>query len=308
MSKQIFIGGCPRSGTTLLGAMLGSSPDILCVPESQFKTDLLKSNTLADPGKVISKIQKSPRFKLWQLELPANFSGGSSKAGSEIFEGIVAQYGKLKSKTNYRSWVDHTPCNLINAPLILKEFPEARFIHIVRDGRGVAASILPLDWGPNTIKYSAAAWIGHLAYGFAVEANYPKQAKRVKYEDLVEKPAETLKELCEWLGIGFVEAMVSGSGFELPKYTKKQHSLVGKGVNSNRATAWQKSLSPAQIQEYEFRAGDMLKLLGYPLLFPEEAKLRKTLWNTLSREGKELFYSRVVNPMRNRKRLKTSIP
>ena len=76
-----------------------------------------------------------------------------------MIEWIVKKYGKHVGKPDPRIWVDHTPQNLIHAKLLVDLFPDARMIHIVRDGRAVANSLMRVDRGPNNIEDAANFWV-----------------------------------------------------------------------------------------------------------------------------------------------------
>ena len=73
MMKTVFIGGCVRSGTTLLGSILGTHDKCICTPESRFKIDVIKMgqhpNEVADIDTYFQSIQKMWRFKIWNLKL-----------------------------------------------------------------------------------------------------------------------------------------------------------------------------------------------------------------------------------------------
>lgn len=170
--RPIFIGGCERSGTTLLGAMLGSHSSCLCVPEMKFKTEMLEFadngvNNAVDPAYALEKLAHRSNFKIWGLSLGQIAAPGKALAGRELVEWTVAAYGQKVGKTDPTIWIDHTPANIKYAWTLFQAFPDAYMVHLIRDGRAVAASLLPLDWGPNEIDSAAHYWAEALAYGLA---------------------------------------------------------------------------------------------------------------------------------------------
>ena len=190
----VFIGGCDRSGTTLLGTLLGGHSECICVPESQFKIEMFRfadwGRNDIDVGHILNKIRTLFRFRLWGLDIDAKSVPikqiGSSY--SELMSWIVREYSKNHGKPNPSFWIDHTPSNTRYASSLFNLFPEARILHIVRDGRGVASSIMRLDWGPNTINNAARYWVEKVAYGLASEMYWGShRVKRVIYEDLSSK-------------------------------------------------------------------------------------------------------------------------
>lgn len=266
----VFIGGCGRSGTTMLASMLGSHSSVLTVPEYQCKYKILKKLdgcfSIKSVPIAIESMKNDIKFKFWDLNTLLNDISEKNFDGSyrQFIEYFVNLYGQQKSQTDFEFWVDHTPANISHTNLLLKEFPESKFLHIVRDGRAVAASVLPLDWGPNTIRRAAEAWQIYLSSGLAAEIKLPSDRfLRVHYENLVRHPRQVLTKICEFIGIEYEDGMELGKGFEVPGVTKKQHSLVGSLPNPDRIDSWKKQLSPTQIEYFEFYAGNTLELLGY---------------------------------------------
>ena len=99
------------------------------------------------------------------------------------------------------------------------------FLHIVRDGRAVAASWIPLTWGPNTVVGAARQWMMHMAGGLAAEQSLPSaQVRSVRYETLVSEPDAVMGERCARLDLPFRAAMTEGKGFQVPAYTRNQHT------------------------------------------------------------------------------------
>lgn len=308
----IFIGGCERSGTTLLGAMLGVPASYLCVPEMQFKFDILQwaansdTNRL-DTSETLKRLTRRARFRLWELELSEASSSQPSLSGREMIEWLVRQYGQQVEKTLPMVWIDHTPKNIRHTQTLFTAFPDARMVHIVRDGRAVAASVLPLDWGPNVIESAARFWAERLAYGLAAELRWPERVVRVRYEDLVQAPEATLRELCGHLSISYDPTMRQGTGFHTPRYTAKQHMLVGKAPDPARIHGWQQQLTARQIEIFENVTTDLLEMLGYTPQFGVSAK--KVTWKeSFVGSVQELYKKEFVNRRRKRQRKAATIP
>jgi hypothetical protein len=304
IERQIFIGGCGRSGTTLMGAILGAHSACICTPESHFKTSVLQAcggdPDQVDPQTAVDLIRRHWRFKLWGLDIdptqvPLSEVGTSY---SHMLKCIVSRYAKRQGKPGASIWVDHTPANVRQALTLLKVFPQAKLIHAIRDGRAVACSIMPLDWGPNTAARAARWWMDALVPGLALEALLGEdRIIRVRYEDLVRAPEETLSDLCARLEIGYEPQMVEGSGFKPPQYTISQHELIGKAPDAARASRWEKRLTPRQIEIFESLSHDFLSGLGYRLRYGPSARTPH-LAERLSAAAKELVQGEIVNRVR----------
>jgi hypothetical protein len=309
IDRQIFIGGCSRSGTTLLGAMLGAHSECICPPESHFKISVLGAcgwdKDAVDVQTALSLIQRHWRFKIWELdidptELPEKALGTSYP---RLLGWIVARYAEGLGKSGANIWVDHTPANIGDAPTLLELFPRSKMIHIVRDGRAVAGSIMGLDWGPNTIIKAARWWLDAVAYGLALETLLKEQEEkedqitRVRYEDLVTTPEETLGRLCDHLGIDYQPQMAKAGGFKPPRYTASQHTLIGKEPDAGRATRWETQLTVRQIEIFESLAHDFLNYLGYPLRYGLRARPPNVAERVIA-GATEIYREQITNRIR----------
>jgi len=273
--RFLFIGGCPRSGTTLLGDMLGAAQGALCLPESQF----LFRGLPADPGEAFDA--PATRVSAWHRGFVDHFRfAGWREIGcgrdqdltgitqyADLAGRMAAAYAAAAGRPTPQFVIEQSPESIRFADRIAAGFPGARMIHLVRDGRAVANSVLPLDWGPHSILDAARYWLDWVSVGLAArEVLGPDRVMTVRYEDLLRAPALTLKRICQWADLAFDPSMIDGGGLILPGYTKGQHALVGKRPDPGRIDSWQGSLTVRAIELFEALAGDQLRLLGYSLL------------------------------------------
>ncbi|MFN2383983.1 MAG: sulfotransferase [Gemmatimonadota bacterium] len=315
--RPIFIGGCGRSGTTLLGAMLGAHPDAVATPESPFKTEVLAGLPAAlgpaDIERAARRIGNHFRYRLWQaapegtsMDAPSADAAPSAPYPALLLD-LVRRYAAGRDKPAARFWIDHTPDNTAHAATLLALFPEARLIHLVRDGRAVAASVLPLDWGPNTITQAGRWWGQKLAYGLGAESS-PLAARvlRVRLEDVVREPAAALERISAFAGLAVHPAMLAGGGFQVPEYSSAQHARVGQAPDPAVLTRWERTLSPRDIELFEWLTGDLLECLGYVPRFGARARgpSRREHAALLARET----LRRVQNPYRQRRRRRDATP
>ncbi|MGD2166263.1 MAG: sulfotransferase [Anaerolineae bacterium] len=299
IERQIFIGGCSRSGTTLLGAILGAHSECICPPESHFKVSVLRScqreDGSIDPEEALRLIRIHWRFKLWNLEIDPREAPRTSYV--DLFTWLVEAFAADRGLSG-SIWVDHTPENINYASLLLELFPQAKILHIVRDGRAVANSILPLDWGPNTVIKAARWWQSMVREGLALEAFLPSdQIVRVRYEDLVYEPEETVQWLCAEMDLTYELTMLRADGFRPPGYTSSQHELIGKRPDPAPATRWKTSLTDRQVEIFESLAADLLRQMGYELIYGAKAK-PPTLVERAASYVKELVRGDIINGVR----------
>ncbi|MEM7062418.1 MAG: sulfotransferase [Cyanobacteria bacterium P01_B01_bin.77] len=239
----IFIVGCPRSGTTLLQSLLASHSAIASFPESKFFLRLI-----AEPR------QQSRRYKLGlasadikptlkrfldevdapDLTLPTLPFVRSYVAG---FDRILRQLAQRQGK---HIWLEKTPEHLHSIGDIQRYLPQAKIIHIVRNGTDTIASLYdlcqrhPHIWGQyfEGLDGCIERWINDVT----ISRRYLNQPnhKVVRYETLVDSTEAELQRLCQFLGISFEAAM-------LTRYQRTSQGLVRRREN------W-KGLNQAAIQ------------------------------------------------------------
>ena len=310
-TRPVFIGGCPRSGTTLLGSILGSHSNCLATPESKFNISVCRRGLAAaaesDMGAVVSMIANHWSFRLWDLDIPKEIRESPRAQYSDVMVRLVREYGHKVGKPDAAVWIDHTPANTLIAPHLFELFPQARMVHLVRDGRATAASVMRLDWGPNTVSKAARVWISRVAHGLACESRFgPQRVRQVRYEDLVSEPEATVRNVCEFIGIDFQPSMVSGTDFDVMPYTSNQHALIGQVPDVSRITGWQNELRPRQIEIFENIAGTLLVALNYELVYGMQAKGMTTTESIV--EALQDTYQRVVvNRVLRRRRINRSM-
>lgn len=256
----------------MLGAMLGSSSQSVAVPEAPFigqTSYLLMINGGHYPRDPALQLARgSHRINHWKIEVPWDDYRGSEWVTPEEYrsfiESLVGIFWQTREQPAPQFWVEHSPTNIRYSRALDQVFPDAHFVHIYRDGRGVAASVLPMDWGATDTLEAANHWLGDIAFGLVAEQAIPgERFHSVQFEHLVQDPGTVLSGLCEAIGIPFDPNMVLGDKFDVPAYNDQQHLLVGQHPDPGRVDAWKTTLSPRQIEVFESRAGPMLVHLGY---------------------------------------------
>lgn len=305
--RPVFIGGCDRSGTTLLGDILGATSWSFVTPESQFFHEMLfrlKLGAFDDDHAAASWLHNQFRFASWDLELSIeqltkliNIDNPRSS-----FDGIVEHYLQQKhpDKSHADVWIDHTPDNFKYHSSLKALYPEARFIHIVRDGRAVSHSLKDLEWGPNNAYSASRHWADRLLQALNVEVAENDNCFRLSFEQLVTEPDKVLPQLCAFIGIPYEPEMINGGGLQIPSFTSKQHSLVGTSPKKQQADAWRKKTTPQDLRDFESYPLSRLLLekMGYSLEHSKLPKLSRT--RILNRYLHEFIYN-MLHRMRHRK-------
>ncbi|MGB0653438.1 MAG: sulfotransferase family protein [Thermoplasmatota archaeon] len=268
--EAVFIGACERSGTTMLGSLLGGHPELFTTPESRFRLDLMAGPGPRGAAAMQQAIERHPRFQQWGMQADWSSMAEESIDPNRLTLHLARSYAHERGQRG--SWVDHTPTNLRFA-LRIAQACDAKFIHLVRDGRAVAASYRRMDIGPSDIIHAAETWLSRIAPGLAAEAVLPASSiLRVRYEDLVADPKATLMETCAFLDLPFHEDMLVGSGLAVPGLTRKYHALINQPPDARRSETWRTELSPRDIEIFESIVQDTLPMLGYELVHKGSAR------------------------------------
>lgn len=256
----------------MLAAELGRRTGAIVPPEAQFFMDGVRAANREGGGRELEVFARVVcdhwRTALW---IPAGGARdnlrdelASALTLADAMKALVDRYRTVMGLPSSAAWIDHTPSNVMYAHTLLGVFPEAPMIHLVRDPRAVASSVIPLDWGPSTARGAAGWWMSRTAAGLAAESAFGNRVKRVLYEELLLEPDRVFAEILEWLAeYVLLVAPLRESGMRLSSYTAKQHALVGGPIDATRATAWRAQLSSHDIAIIEGEVQDLLPLLGY---------------------------------------------
>lgn len=265
----VFVCGCGRSGTTFVAAQLGRHPEVVVPPEAQFLVrGLAHAARASGPAGAafIRSIRKDWRLALWQVPEIENILRQLASQGAspdEVVAVLVRHYCAAQSQPDARYWVDHTPSNVLHAKTLLKLFPNGLMLHVVRDPRAVAASVLPLDWGPSTARSAARWWMERIGAGLAAESALADRVMRVKYEDTVREPNGFASAVLPVLRLEPLAGDASSGRAVLPEYTRRQHAAVNGPPDPGRIDSWMSTLTTRQVETIEAEVGDTLSLLGY---------------------------------------------
>ncbi|GEM_PF-740666 len=255
----VFIGGAGRSGTTLLRVMLDAHPAIHCGPEV----------------KVLPKLARLR--EAWAASLGSALldAGIDAQGLDDAFRAFVRTLLRGRAPGAQRI-AEKTPHNAASMAVLGSLFPRARFLHVVRDGRAVAASLQRQAWrDPSTgqplaqcqdLVAGAQYWKQLLLTARHQAALLPGRVLEVRYELLVAEPERELRRVLAFLGEAWNPAVLehTNSTAVLPA-AESSSKDVSQPVYAHAVDRWRRELSTGQIAEVEATCGDVLELLGYPL-------------------------------------------
>ena len=275
-----FIVGAGRSGTTLLRLMLSGHSRLHVTPETWFIAPLVARLQIGVPldeaerewaVQSIVSHYRWPDLGVGEAELRAELARSDASTLRDVTDAVYACVARAAHKPRIG---DKTPTYVRILPQLAALYPEAQFIHLLRDGRDVALSYIDAGWKPRCYEGARFEWTEAVraarSFGAAVG---PARWHEVRYEDLVQAPAPALRALCAFLGEAFEPAMLNAaSRAELvPERERKIHPNVGGKIDADRAGAWQQRLAPGELFVLESCLGPDLAASGYRLRYSAAA-------------------------------------
>lgn len=295
-SDPILIGGDNRSGTTLTSVVLDSHPDLVVGPELDFveprdlgpyivaSCELLLAGDPRVQGRGVETadpewyfgvqfVKQCHRFGVGHAELRDVVAGVVDRLGSDVvaFDErclVLDAIGECRRRqTGAARWGIKVQRQIARVDELARAFPRAHFLHVVRDGRDVAASNITggQEWAYKTAAEAAAGWLSVVARPVTVapEGRYLE----MRYEDLVGDPRATLQRVVDFLGIRWDDALLRHA--ELPHtlfdnpYDHPSARPAAEALTAARVGRHRDELTAEQVAEFEHLAGDELRRLGY---------------------------------------------
>ncbi len=275
--EVIFLIGAPRSGTTWLQAMLASHPAVYTGPETFFF------------GTFGAAEQEFLRPKERRVGLGEYLSQSEFYAFmADLFWRSISALPPPAGKPRF--FLEKTTHHGERGDFILKTFPRARFIHLVRDARAVVASLLRAshDWGkswaPSRVRRATLIWCNLVQSSRSIRSLVPdaSQYTEVKYEELRRAPERGLADLFRWIGVEADRALVLRAVEENALERARERGFASipttaqSGVTPIADTSYpdgffgagnysvdQIQLNALQRRQVERMAGDLLRELGY---------------------------------------------
>ena len=272
MSAPFFVVGNDRSGTTMLRLVLDRSREAAIPPESMFLIDLApawRSGRLGERSeaeRVLRRLWAHPRLAHWGLppEPPAVPSGlGHADAYRFVVEAPFRAYAHAQGKERFG---DKTPAYLHRIDHLLELWPDARFLVLVRDGRDVAVSLLRVPFGANNVWAAGRWWARGIRAGRDAERRHPGHVLSLRYEDFVADPAANARRACEFVGLGFDDAMLAIEETDPGKIVPGEAgwlTSVFAGINASAVGKWERELGAREQRVFAAVAGAELAALGY---------------------------------------------
>ena len=283
-----IIVGSPRSGTTLLRFMLDAHPLLAIPPETNFLSraaDLLRASPYLklDLFELITQhAEEAPSWPDFQLSKQAYWEAIKDIEPFDKATGFREFYRLYARENNKPRWGDKTPLYALHIEAIGKLLPEARFIHIIRDGRDTALSLRNLWFSPGESMEAQAKFWSHNVTNCRAQGLKHGRYLEVYYEHLIADPIPILQKICDFIELRYDPQMMRYPE-STPKRLKehgprvlrdgtvivrvdqrlRQQQLTTSPPDLSRIQAWRQDMSPEEVTRFEVIAGEALRAFGY---------------------------------------------
>lgn len=280
--------GAPRSGTTLLRLMLDANPDLAIPPETGF---LRLGGTFRGGGSALREAfaraitsypAAAPCWPDFEISEDAFRAALAELHPFTVTDGYRTFYRLYAARFGKPRWGDKTPLYCMELANIRRVLPEARFIHIIRDGRDSSLSLRQMWFSPGyRIETQAAFWRDCVLKARAAGAGRPDYHE-LRYEDLVLKPRETLQQICAFVELPYSDSMLDyhtraaqrlqehkgrlradGTPLVTTERRLQQQQRSTQALDASCIFAWKSRLSEDERVRFGRIAGDLLDELGY---------------------------------------------
>lgn len=210
----------------------------------------------------------------FQTDLEDVFAGIKERSYRGVLDSIFRQ---LAVHNRMVRWGDKSPEYIHHLPVLKAVFPDARYIHLVRDGRDVALSVFDRFWGAKNLVTAALEWRDAVESGRTfLNTLQSDQFIELRYEDLLTQPRETFAKIIAFLNVE------DGDG-RLIEHIVRQ---AERELKSNNFNKWKTALTTKQQQAFDRVNGDLLALYGYETTTTEARQpgaLERMFWSADSR-------------------------
>jgi len=264
-TAPFFIVGSDRSGTTLLRLML-SEHSLLHVPRESWFLIKLMSRLPARSPLTRKQVQIAYdiitthwRWKDWEIEdreLWDRLKHHSEPSLSELIDAVFRLSSVLSGKPR---WGDKTPEYVMEIDRLHTVFPEAQFIHIIRDGRDVCLSLMKYKWRGIGLRQNAMYWAKHVAAGIESGKKLPKHLYlQVAYEDLVLDTENTLTKVCQFLDVAYSPLMLGfhkNAAKSIAPWEQGLHHKTMRPPSPDDVHRWRREMGLVKLIAFEAIAG-----------------------------------------------------
>ncbi len=284
--KFFFIIGRPRSGTTLLRTVMDAHPQLKVPLESAFILNMYsqfhnKKWNNKTKLKFIEFLKPQRKISAWQLDWEAVTKEFLKTEITSYQQAILIPYRQFYSvfpKKDIIYFGDKNPTYSFQGFFIKKLmhiFPEAKFIHLIRDYRANANSIKKFEFSAPEVSLISTRWKNSLKQITKIKEKYPEKWHTLHYEDFVDNPLEELIKIEQFLGVEHHPEALEFYKYEeeaiklfsnIGDY-KKFHANLFSPISNAYNDSWKEKLTKKEIQICDISVGKWGKKVGYEPIY-----------------------------------------
>ena len=282
--SPLIVVGSGRSGTTLLVAILNASKGVFIPYETSFLVHAepvfggrrLETGDYAVLAHLFVITSENHGWGMSQAQVEQAFRETQISSLSQALDAVCLKFFALNEIPASTAWGIKRPLMICHLDRVFRVFPEAKVIHVVRDGRDVCLSYQAVHeksrvkFGPKGIVTSAIYW----AAGIRAAESYRNRIHTVRYEDLLSSPLDALEKLQRFMAIPdlILEHQAyherSGPSVVTAEAAEFAHQKVYSGVDQGNQNKYLQSMSVFDRMAFEALAARELRSYGYPIYHP----------------------------------------
>ncbi|MFG0252010.1 MAG: sulfotransferase family protein [Phycisphaerales bacterium JB038] len=271
-SPHFFIVGADRSGTTLLRLMLNQHGELSVGPETWFFVDLAKRfgverpltpTELEEAQRLIVEHERFPEYPVSEAEFRAQVARLPQPKAGDVFAALPAVLAAREGKAYFG---DKSPIYCHWTLPLSRAFPEAKFLHIIRDARDVALSLIRVRWYSDKPWRTAQHWVQRVRAAERARAVLgPERMIRLDYSDLVLSPESTLTRVCRFLDVDYDASMLrfyERSEENILESEKGFHQKTMRPPQASDVDVWKRRANRRLLLYVEGGAGRLMAKVG----------------------------------------------
>ncbi|HBS88292.1 MAG: hypothetical protein A2W91_17755 [Bacteroidetes bacterium GWF2_38_335] len=286
-----FIIGRPRSGTTLIRTMLDAHPNVNIPVECPLVVNLyhkykrIKKWDSFQRSRFFADVTSQWKFESWSVDkekLKSDIENAPESTGlAELIKIVFASYPSFFAKEDILLLGDKNPVYSLKysyMKILLKVFPEAKFLHITRDYRDNFLSYQKVDFEAPVTSLICYRWKHSAHASDRLREKTGDKFYSFRYEDLISDPENKLTDICRFLGIKYNSCMLNYHKKKdefIKLYSveimEKYHKNAMTPVNADKAFEWKKKMPVKKVKIADFTVGKTAEKMGYERQFTQHS-------------------------------------
>jgi hypothetical protein len=270
----LFVVGAGRSGTSVLRSVLDGHSQLAVTHEGRFVYPLSRRRAQYeraggfDVAAFAADLTADPAVRgnlgFGPDDVAAALAGEPVADYPDAVRRVFAHYAALRGKPRYG---DKMPAYVLHVAALASTFPEARFVHIIRDGRDVALSVMAIPGEPQDPVALAIDWRRRVTAGRRDGARLgAPRYHEVRYEQLVAEPADVVSGLCRFLDLDYEADMLrffeQRDSVPAKVRANPRHARLAEPLSTG-TRSWRTDMAAGDVARFEAVAGELLDELGY---------------------------------------------